>query len=52
LPVDLPEPQESGPSHWVVARHRVTVWLQTPMNSGDTALWRRATKWLQAPAGS
>jgi hypothetical protein len=52
LPVGLPEPQESGPSHWAVARHRVTVWLQTPMSSGDTALWRRATKWLQAPAGS
>jgi hypothetical protein len=51
-PVNLPEPQESGPSHWAVARHRVTVWLQTPMSGGDTALWRKATKWLQAPAGS
>jgi hypothetical protein len=53
LPVELPEPQESGPGRWAVARHRVTVWLQTPMSSGgETALWRRATKWLQAPAGS
>ncbi len=51
-PVDLPEPQESGPGRWAVARHRVAVWLQTPISSGDTALWRRATKWLQAPAGS
>ena len=51
-PVNLPEPQESGPSHWAVARHRVTMWLQTPMSSGDTALWRKATRWFQAPAGS
>jgi hypothetical protein len=51
-PVTVLEPQESGPSHWAVARHRAAVWLQTPMSSGDTALWRRATKWLQAPAGS
>jgi hypothetical protein len=50
-PVDLPEPQGSGPGRWTVARHRVMVWLQTPMSSGDTTVWRRATKWLQAPAG-
>ena len=50
--VNPPEPQESGPSHWAVARHRVTMWLQTPMSSGDTALWRKATRWLQTPAGS
>jgi hypothetical protein len=51
-PVDLPEPKESGPGRWAVARHRVMVWLQTPMSDGETAMWRRATKWLQAPAGS
>src|SRR5580704_10670895 len=27
LPVELPEPQESGPGRWAVARHRVMVWL-------------------------
>jgi hypothetical protein len=52
LPVALPESQESGPSRWAVARHRAMVWLQTPMSSGETPLWRKATKWLQAPAGS
>jgi hypothetical protein len=50
-PVPLPETQESGPGRWTVARLRVMVWLQTPMSSGETALWRRATKWLQAPTG-
>jgi hypothetical protein len=47
-----PEPTERGPSRWAVARHSLTVWLQTPMSSGDVAPWRRAIKWLQAPAGS
>jgi hypothetical protein len=53
--VDLPgpqEPQENAPSHWAVARHRAIVWLQTPMSNGEAAPWRRAIKWLQAPAGS
>ena len=31
---------------------QVMVWLQTPMSSGEVAPWRRAIKWLQAPAGS
>ena len=50
--VDLPEPQESGPNRWAVARHRAMVWLQTPMSNGEAAPWRRAIKWLQAPARS
>ena len=48
----LPEPHESGPSRWAVARHSMIVWLQTPMSSGNADHWRRAIKWLQAPAGS
>jgi len=51
-PVAPPELQESGPSRWAVARHRVAVWLQTPMSSGGSDPWRRAIKWLQAPARS
>ena len=46
------EPQENGPSHWAVARHRAIVWLQTPMSSGEATPWRKAIKWLQAPARS
>jgi hypothetical protein len=41
-----------GPSRWAVARHRAMVWLQTPMSNGEAAPWRRAIKWLQAPARS
>jgi hypothetical protein len=51
-PVGLPELHESGPSRWAVARHSLIIWLQTPMSSGEVAPWRRALKWLQAPAGS
>ena len=51
-PAGLPELHESGPGRFAVARHRVTLWLQTPMRSGSVASWRRAIKWLQAPAGS
>jgi hypothetical protein len=52
-PVASPELlHESGPTRWAVARHSVAVWLQAPMSSGDAAPWRRAIKWLQAPAGS
>jgi hypothetical protein len=51
-PVPLPEPHENGPSRWAVAGHRVMVWLQAPMSSGEVAPWRRARKWLQAPARS
>jgi hypothetical protein len=51
-PVDLPEPQETGPTRWTVARHRAIVWLQTPMTNGEAAPLRRAIKWLQAPARS
>ena len=48
-PLALPE---GGPSRWAVARHSLLTWLQTPMSSGETAPWRKAIKWLQAPAGS
>jgi len=51
-PVGPLDPPESGPSQWAVARHSLVAWLQTPMNSGDTTHWRRAIRWLQAPAGS
>ena len=51
-PVGLPEPHESGPGRWAVARHRAIVWLQTPMSSAEVVPWHRAIKWLQAPAGS
>jgi hypothetical protein len=51
-PVDLPEPQASGPNRWAVVRHRAMVWLQTPMSNGEAAPWRKAMKWLQAPARS
>jgi len=46
------EPQENAPSHWAVARQRAIVWLQTPMSSGEATPWRKAIKWLQAPARS
>jgi hypothetical protein len=52
LPAGLPEPHESGPGRWAVARERVMVWLQAPMSSGDAAAWRKAMKWLQSPVGS
>jgi hypothetical protein len=51
-PAPAPEPIEIGPSRWLVARHRLIAWLKTPMHTGDAATWRRALKWLQAPAGS
>ena len=51
-PAGLPELHESGPGRLAVARHRVMVWLQAPMNSGQATPWRRAIKWLQAPARS
>jgi hypothetical protein len=51
-PAGLPRLSESGSSRWAVARHSMMVWLQTPMSSGEIAPWRRAIRWLQAPAGS
>jgi hypothetical protein len=51
-PVVTPEPQESGPSRWSIARHHAALWLKTPMSSGEAAPWRKALKWLQAPAGT
>jgi hypothetical protein len=51
-PSPLPEPIEAGPSRWAIARHSLLVWLQAPMSSGDVTPWRKAIKWLQAPARS
>lgn len=51
-PAPLTEPIESGPSRWAVALHSVNVWLQTPMSTGEVTPWRKAIKWLQAPARS
>jgi hypothetical protein len=50
--VGAPELQQSGPDRWTTARHRVLLWLQTPMRRREVAPWRKAIKWLQAPAGS
>jgi len=46
----LQELRESPPNRMAVARHRVIVWLKTPMKRAEVAPWRRAIKWLQAPA--
>jgi len=51
-PASVPEPHESGPGRLAVAGHHVIVWLTTPMSSGQAAPWRKAIKWLQAPAGN
>lgn len=44
--------KENGPSRWAVARHRMVIWLRTPMTTSEPTVWRRVSKWLQAPAGS
>jgi hypothetical protein len=51
-PAPAPEPIEIGPSRWALARHNLLVWLKTPMHTGHSPTWRKALKWLQAPAGS
>jgi len=51
-PVGPLESPENGPSRLAVVRHSLVVWLQTPMGGGGAAPWRRAIRWLQAPAGS
>lgn len=38
-------------NRFVVARRRVTLWLQAPMRSTGVAPWRLLINWLQAPAG-
>lgn len=48
--VSAPVSPVNSPSRWVVAWHKLTVWLQTPMNTGEVAPWRRVIKWLQEPA--
>lgn len=47
-PAPLQELHESRPS----LSHRAIVWLKTPMKRAEVAPWRRAIKWLQAPARS
>jgi hypothetical protein len=47
-----PEPEDSGPSRFAVAWHRLLLWLQAPMSTSEVAPWRRAISWLQAPSGS
>ena len=44
----LQELDESRPS----LSHRAIVWLKTPMKRAQVAPWRKAIKWLQAPARS
>jgi hypothetical protein len=44
----LQELHESRPS----LSHRAIVWLKTPMKRAEVAPWRKAIKWLQAPARS
>jgi hypothetical protein len=44
----LQELHESRPS----LSHRTIVWLKTPMKRAEVAPWRKAVKWLQAPARS
>ena len=51
-PAPLTEPIQHGPSRWAVALHSVTVWLQAPMSTGEVTPWRKAIRWLQAPARS
>jgi len=42
------EPHESRPS----LSYRAIVWLKSPMKRAEVAPWRKAIKWLQAPARS
>jgi len=44
----LEELHESRPS----LLHRAILWLKTPMKRAEVAPWRKAIKWLQAPARS
>jgi hypothetical protein len=49
--IDLPEPIESGPSRLAVARHKLFLWLQTPMRGAAMGPWLQISTWLRAPAG-
>ena len=51
-PVSAPEPRLDSPSRWTVGWHKLVVWLQKPMSTGEVAPWRRVVRWLQAPARS
>jgi hypothetical protein len=44
----LQELHESRPG----LSHRAIIWLKTPMKRAEVAPWRKAIKWLQAPARS
>lgn len=51
-PATAPEDTDSGPSRFVVAWHRLLLWLQEPMRTSEASRWRRVIHWLQAPAGN
>ena len=51
-PVSVPEPRVDSPSRRTVGWHKLIVWLQTPMRTGEVAPWRRVVRWLQAPVRS
>ncbi len=49
VPAATPQEQhESRPG----LGHRAIIWLKTPMKRAEVAPWRKAIKWLQAPARS
>ena len=47
--VSPPETTESDSTRSAAAWHRLSLWLQAPMNSSEVAPWRRVVGWLQAP---
>jgi len=51
-PADQSQSIEDGASRLSNAGHGIVAWLNTPMKTGSATPWRRAIKWLQAPAGS
>ena len=51
-PVSVPEPRLDSSIRRTAAWHKLIVWLQTPMSTGEVASWRRVVRWLQAPARS
>jgi hypothetical protein len=51
-PVAAAAPPAKNPSRWAVVWHKLIVWLQTPMSTGEIVPWRRVVRWLQAPVRS
>jgi hypothetical protein len=52
VPSEVPAPPQELHESRPGLGHRVIVWLKTPMKRAQVAPWRRAIKWLQAPARS